>query len=86
MVSARARRALARADLGIGPVGGVLRHVPWDADVAAPPDVVHLLLTALPEARRIGRLCVRLEGAGAVAGSALALLVPRPGPGRGPVW
>ncbi|WGD43397.1 cation-translocating P-type ATPase [Streptomyces cathayae] len=79
VVSARTRRALARADLGIGPVDGVLRHVPWDADVAAPPDVVHLLLTALPEARRIGRLCVRLEGAGAVAGSALALLVPRPG-------
>ncbi|WP_258308276.1 cation-translocating P-type ATPase [Streptomyces sp. NWU339] len=80
VVSARTRRALARADLGIGSVGdvGVPRHVPWDADVAAPPDVVHLLLTALPEARRIGRLCVRLEGAGAAAGSALALLVPRP--------
>ncbi|MEU6521591.1 cation-translocating P-type ATPase [Streptomyces sp. NPDC046924] len=78
VVSARTRRALARADLGIGSVT-VPRHVPWDADVAAPPDVVHLLLTALPEARRIGRLCVRLEGAGAVAGSALTLLVPRPG-------
>ncbi|MBL3671203.1 cation-translocating P-type ATPase [Streptomyces sp. M2CJ-2] len=77
VVSARTRRALARADLGIGAIT-VPRHVPWDADVAAPPDVAHLLLTALPEARRIGRLCVRLEGAGAVAGSALALLVPRP--------
>ncbi|MFC5852488.1 cation-translocating P-type ATPase [Streptomyces chlorus] len=77
VVSARTRRALVRADLGIGSIT-LPRHVPWDADAAAPPDVVHLLLTALPEARRIGRLCVRLEGAGAVAGSALALLVPRP--------
>lgn len=78
VVSARTRRALARADLGIGVLAGP-RHVPWDAHVAAPPDVVHLLLTALPEARRVGVLCARLEGAGAVAGSALALLVPRPG-------
>lgn len=77
VVSARTRRALVRADLGIGSVI-VPRRVPWDADVAAPLEVVHLLLTALPEARRIGRLCARLEGAGAVAGSALALLVPRP--------
>ncbi|MFC9508146.1 HAD-IC family P-type ATPase [Streptomyces sp. NPDC057002] len=77
VVSARTRRALVRADLGIGVIA-VPRHVPWDADVAAPPDVVHLLLTALPEARRIGRLCARLEAGGAVAGSALALLVPRP--------
>ncbi|MER5222735.1 cation-translocating P-type ATPase [Streptomyces flaveus] len=77
VVSARTRRALVRADLGIGVITGA-RHVPWDADVAAPPDVVHLLLTALPEARRISRLCTRLEAAGAVAGSGLALLVPRP--------
>ncbi|MFE9646660.1 HAD-IC family P-type ATPase [Streptomyces sp. NPDC006365] len=77
VVSARTRRALVRADLGIGVITGG-RHVPWDADVAAPPDVVHLLLTALPEARRISRLCTRLEAAGAVTGSGLALLVPRP--------
>ncbi|MFC9908584.1 HAD-IC family P-type ATPase [Streptomyces sp. NPDC127197] len=77
VVSARTRRALVRADLGIGVIT-VTRHVPWDADVAAPPDVVHLLLTALPEARRISRLCTRLEAAGAVLGSGLALLVPRP--------
>ncbi|WP_234439963.1 cation-translocating P-type ATPase [Streptomyces bicolor] len=77
VVSARTRRALVRADLGIGSISDP-RHVPWDADVAAPPDVVHLLLTALPEARRIARLCARMEGAGAAAGSALALLVPRP--------
>ncbi|CAL9674232.1 Potassium-transporting ATPase ATP-binding subunit [Streptomyces sp. enrichment culture] len=77
VVSARTRRALVRADLGIG-VATSPRHVPWDADVAAPPDVVHLLLTALPEARRISRLCTRLEAGGAVAGAALGLLVPRP--------
>lgn len=78
VVSARTRRALARADLGIGVVTVPPRHVPWDADVAAPPDVVHLLLTALPEARRVSRLCTRLEVGGAAAGSALGLLVPRP--------
>ncbi|MFP1627919.1 cation-translocating P-type ATPase [Streptomyces sp. 5K101] len=78
VVSARTRRALARADLGIGMLTGP-RHVPWDAHVAAPPDVVNMLLTALPEARRVSVLCTRLEGAGALAGSALALLVPRPG-------
>lgn len=78
VVSARARRALVRADLGIGLLTGP-RRVPWEAHVAAPPDVVHLLLTALPEARRVSVLCIRLEGAGALAGSALALLVPRPG-------
>lgn len=78
VVSARTRRALARADLGIGVLTGS-RHVPWDAHVAAPPDVVHLLLTALPEARRVSVLCTRLEGAGALAGSGLALLTPRPG-------
>ncbi|MFE7843357.1 cation-translocating P-type ATPase, partial [Streptomyces sp. NPDC057474] len=78
VVSARTRRALARADLGIGVITGP-RHVPWDADVAARPDVVHMLLTALPEARRIGVLCTRMEGAGALTGGALGLFVPRPG-------
>jgi cation-transporting ATPase I len=78
VVSARTRRALVHADLGIGVLTGP-RHVPWDAHVAAPPDVVHLLLTALSEARRVSALCTRLEGAGALTGSALALLVPRPG-------
>ncbi|WP_220131563.1 cation-translocating P-type ATPase [Streptomyces ipomoeae] len=77
VVSARTRRGLVRGDLGVGVTTGP-RHVPWDSDVAAPPDVVHLLLTALPEARRINRVCARLEGAGAVVGSGLALLVPRP--------
>ncbi|CAM5381715.1 cation-translocating P-type ATPase [Streptomyces aurantiogriseus] len=76
VVSARTRRALTRADLGLGVITGP-RHVPWDAHVAAPPDVVHLLLTALPEARRVDVLCNRLEGAGALTGAALALLVPR---------
>ncbi|MFH8803570.1 HAD-IC family P-type ATPase [Streptomyces sp. NPDC017936] len=78
VVTARARRAFARADLAVGVLTGT-RHVPWDAHVAAPPDVVHLLLTALPEARRLSVLCTRLEGAGALTGSTLSLLVPRPG-------
>lgn len=78
VVSARTRRALVRADLGIGVLAGP-RHVPWEAHVAAPPDAVHLLLTALPEARRVSVLCTRVESVGALAGSALALLVPRPG-------
>ncbi|WP_443032078.1 HAD-IC family P-type ATPase [Streptomyces sp. CA-210063] len=81
VVSARTRRALARADLGIGVITGP-RHVPWDADVAARPDVVHMLLTALPEARRIGVLCTRLEGVGALTGGALGLFSPRPGAWR----
>lgn len=78
VVSARTRRALMCADLGIG-VLATPRHVPWEAHVAAPPEVVHLLLTALPEARRVIGLCTRIEGAGALVGSALALLAPRPG-------
>lgn len=78
VVTARAGRAFTRADLGVGVLTGT-RRVPWDADVAAPPDVAHLLLTALPEARRLAVLCARLEGAGALAASALGLLVPRPG-------
>ncbi|GHH84800.1 cation-translocating P-type ATPase [Streptomyces capitiformicae] len=78
VVAARTQRAFARADLAVGVLGSG-RHVPWDAHVAAPPDVVHLLLTAVPEARRLGVLCTRLEGGGALVGSALGLLVPRPG-------
>ncbi|MGW9030291.1 cation-transporting P-type ATPase [Streptomyces sp. NPDC055722] len=76
VVTTRARRALVQADLGIG-VTRSMRRVPWDADVAAPPDVAHLLLTALPEARRLSRLCLRMEAIGAVAGATAALAVPR---------
>ncbi|MEV6178483.1 cation-transporting P-type ATPase [Streptomyces sp. NPDC052016] len=78
VVTARSRRAFARADLGIGLTTGV-RHVPWDAHVAAPPEAVHLLLTAVREARRVSVVCTRVEGAGALAASAFALLTPRPG-------
>ncbi|WP_067252817.1 cation-translocating P-type ATPase [Streptomyces sp. DSM 15324] len=78
VVSARTRRALVRADLGIGVVTGP-RHIPWEADVAAQPDVVPVLLAALPEARRVNVLSTRVESAGALAGSALALLGPRSG-------
>ncbi|MFJ8105469.1 HAD-IC family P-type ATPase [Streptomyces sp. NPDC096132] len=78
VVTARAGRAFTRADLGVGVLTGT-RRVPWGADVAAPPEVAHLLLTALPEARRLAVLCARVEGAGALVASALGLLVPRPG-------
>ncbi|MES4908535.1 MULTISPECIES: cation-translocating P-type ATPase [unclassified Streptomyces] len=78
VVATRARRALVQADLGIGVSGG-LRRVAWDADVAAPPDVAYLLLTAVPEARRLSRLCVRMEAVAALAGGTLALAVPRRG-------
>ncbi|WP_369220690.1 HAD-IC family P-type ATPase [Streptomyces sp. R39] len=76
VVSAHARLALVRADLGIGVLTSP-RHMPWEADVAASPDVVHLLLTAPPEARRVSVLCLRMQGAGALVGSALALFLPR---------
>ncbi|OAH12722.1 cation-translocating P-type ATPase [Streptomyces jeddahensis] len=78
VVTTRTRRALGRADLGIGVTTGA-RQVPWDADIAAPPDVAHLLLSAIPEARRLSRLCARLEAAGALVGATVALAVPRRG-------
>lgn len=76
VVAIRAHRALVQADLGIGVTDGFPR-VQWDADVAAPPDVVHLLLTAVAEARRLTRMCVRFEAAGALAGATMALAFPR---------
>ncbi|WP_309484341.1 cation-translocating P-type ATPase [Streptomyces himalayensis] len=78
VVTTRTRRALVRADLGIGVTTGA-RQVPWDSDIAAPPDVAHLLLTAVPEARRLGLLCARMEAAGALVGGTLGLAGPRRG-------
>lgn len=77
VVASRTSRALVRADLGIGVTTG-LRRVPWDADVAGPPEVAHLLLTAVPQALRLSRQCVRVEAVKAVVGTALALAVPLP--------
>ncbi|WP_240436344.1 cation-translocating P-type ATPase [Streptomyces sporangiiformans] len=77
VVTTRSGRAVVRADLGIGVTTGP-RLVPWDADIAGPPDVAHLLLTAVPQALRLSRQCVRLESIGAFVGVALALAVPRP--------
>ncbi|MEW2398756.1 HAD-IC family P-type ATPase [Streptomyces sp. NPDC046862] len=77
VVASRTSLALVRADLGIGVTTG-LRRVPWDADVAGPPEVAHLLLTAAPQALRLSRQCVRVEAAGALVGTALALAVPLP--------
>ncbi|MFE1313292.1 HAD-IC family P-type ATPase [Streptomyces sp. NPDC058755] len=78
VVAVGARRALTQADLGIGVTGGV-RQVRWDADVAGAPDVAHLLLSALPEARALSRRCVRMERVGALVGATAALAVRRRG-------
>ncbi|TLS46261.1 cation-translocating P-type ATPase [Streptomyces montanus] len=78
VVAAGARRALAQADLGIGVTHGA-RRVRWDADVTGAPDVAHLLLTALPEARALGRRCVRMEAGCALLGATVALAVRRRG-------
>ncbi|MGW2700280.1 HAD-IC family P-type ATPase [Streptomyces sp. NPDC001340] len=78
VVTVGARRALAQADLGIGVTDGAHR-VRWDADVAGAPDVAHLLLTALPEARALSRRCVRMECVGTLVGATAALAVRRRG-------
>ncbi|MGC9541427.1 HAD-IC family P-type ATPase [Streptomyces sp. UG1] len=78
VVADGARRALAQSDLGIG-VTHTGRRVRWDADAVGAPDVAHLLLTALPEARAVSRRCVRMEAFGALMGTASALGVRRRG-------
>ncbi|MFF5245601.1 HAD-IC family P-type ATPase [Streptosporangium sp. NPDC000095] len=75
VVSERRMAALAQADLGIG----VLRRsgrVPWDADVIAELEEVHLLLSCLGPARRTSERCVWLTTAGTVAGGVLTTLGP----------
>ncbi|MEU8035018.1 HAD-IC family P-type ATPase [Streptosporangium sp. NPDC049078] len=75
VVSERRMAALAQADLGIG----VLRRsgrVPWDADVIADLEEVHLLLSCLGPARRTSERCVWLTTAGTVAGGVLTTLGP----------
>ncbi|MBN6051437.1 cation-translocating P-type ATPase [Nonomuraea sp. RK-328] len=75
VVSQRGRRALARADLGIGVLGGP-RPVPWDADVIGGFEGAYLLLRCLPYARKAARRSVRVAGAGAATGAVLAFLGP----------
>ncbi|GAA3414824.1 HAD-IC family P-type ATPase [Streptosporangium vulgare] len=75
VVSARRMAALAQADLGIG----VLRRsgrVPWDADMIAELEEVHLLLSCLGPARRTSERCAWLTSAGTVAGGMLTTLGP----------
>ncbi|MER7366484.1 cation-translocating P-type ATPase [Nonomuraea wenchangensis] len=75
VVSQRGRRGLRQADLGIGLLEGV-RRVPWDADVIAELDGVHLLLRFLTAARKASVRAVSVSAAGSVAGVGLALLGP----------
>ncbi|MFD8592269.1 HAD-IC family P-type ATPase [Streptomyces sp. NPDC059637] len=77
LVTARARRALVRADLGIGVVARAGR-VPWDADVAGPPDVAHLLLSSSAGARALSLRCARFGTFGAALGALAALTAGRP--------
>jgi cation-transporting ATPase I len=75
VVSRRGRGGLRQADLGIGLLDGV-RRVPWDADVIAELDGVHLLLRYLAAARKASRRAVYVAAAGSVAGVGLALVGP----------
>ncbi|NUW46470.1 cation-translocating P-type ATPase [Nonomuraea rhodomycinica] len=75
VVSQRGRRALARADLGIGVLGRP-RPVPWDADVIGGFEGAYLLLRCLPHARRAAGRSVRVAAAGAATGAVLAFLGP----------
>ncbi|MGJ6963298.1 HAD-IC family P-type ATPase [Streptosporangium sp. G11] len=75
VVSERRMAALAQADLGIGVLRGSGR-VPWDADVLAELEEVHLLLSCLAPARRTSERCVWLTAAGNATGGALAALGP----------
>ncbi|MEO3874453.1 cation-translocating P-type ATPase [Nonomuraea sp. B12E4] len=77
LVSRRGRRGLCQADLGIGVLDGAGR-VPWDADVIAELDGVHLLLRYLAAARRTSVRGVFVAAAGAVAGTTVAFLGPAP--------
>lgn len=77
IVAVGAGRALAQADLGIGVTHGA--RVRWDADVTGAPDVAHLLLTALPQARALSRRCVRMEAGCALVGATAALALRRRG-------
>ncbi|WP_327108411.1 cation-translocating P-type ATPase [Nonomuraea glycinis] len=75
VVSRRGRGALRQADLGIGLLDGV-RRVPWDADVVAELDGVHLLLRYLASARKASVRAVYVSAAGSAAGLGLAFLGP----------
>ncbi|MEU8378940.1 HAD-IC family P-type ATPase [Streptosporangium sp. NPDC048865] len=75
VVSQRRMAALAQADLGIG-VSRRSGRMPWDADVIAELEEVHLLLSCLAPARRTSERCVWLTAAGTAAGGALTTLGP----------
>ncbi|MFF3671455.1 cation-translocating P-type ATPase [Microtetraspora malaysiensis] len=78
LVSRRSPHGLSEADLGIGVFRSGSSHVPWDADVIADLEGVHLLLRGLPYARKASEQSVRVSMFAAVLGLGLAAL----GPGR----
>ncbi|WP_433226397.1 hypothetical protein [Microtetraspora malaysiensis] len=78
LVSRRSPHGLSEADLGIGVFRSGSSHVPWDADVIADLEGVHLLLRGLPYARKASEQSVRVTMFAAVLGLGLAAL----GPGR----
>ena len=61
VVSRRSGAALAQADLGIG-VPSRSGRMPWDGDVIAELDGVHLLLSCLAPARKTGAQRVAQRG------------------------
>lgn len=75
VVSRHGRGGLRQADLGIGLLDGV-RRIPWDADVLAELDGVHLLLRFLVAARKASVRAVYVAAAGSVAGIGLGFLGP----------
>jgi cation-transporting ATPase I len=76
VVSSRARRALAAADLGIGVLGDLPGRVPWDADVIGGYTGTHLLLHALGMARKASVRSLRITVTGGLAGGGLAVFGP----------
>ena len=85
VVARRSRRGLNRADLAIG-VLEPGRRLPWDADVAGGLDAAHLVLRALPAARKVSTRGVWLAASAAVGGTGLAFLGPSAGAAKRAGW
>ena len=80
LVSARGRRALAAADVGIG-VAGRSAATPWDAHLLCGPDLAGAcaLLGSVAVARTASRRSAQLALAGSALGGTLAVIGPAAG-------